>query len=134
MPLFDRGLKLLLRYIAAFEHDLTVDLNGGELGQGRPLKQAEGRLLDDLDVERILLLQLRDHGTDIVSPLPLRIVEVKPDQHVEDPHCNKDIFNSLANPEASCGECARSWIQPPRSLRIAMWGIVTSVKTSDTAV
>ena len=105
--MFDRGLKLLDRDIASREYDLSVDLNGRELGQGRPLEQAEGRLLDDLYIERILLLQLRDHGGDMISPFSLRIVEVEPYKHV----------------------------QPPvRSFCIAIWGIVTSVKTPDTAV
>jgi len=80
-PLFDGGLELLPRYIAALEDHLAVDLDGGELRQGCPLEQAEGRLLDDLDVKDIVLLQLRDHGGDIVSPFPLRVVEVQFDQH-----------------------------------------------------
>ena len=96
-----------VRDIASREHDVAVDLNGWELGQGRPLEQAEGRLLDDLNIERILLFQLRDHGGDVISPLSLRIVEVEPDKHG----------------------------QPPvRSFCISICGIVTSVKTSDTAV
>ena len=80
--MFDRGLKLLDRDIASREYDLSVDLNGRELGQGRPLEQAEGRLLDDLNIKGILLFQLRDHGGDIVSPFALRVVEVEPDKHV----------------------------------------------------
>ena len=105
-PLPDGSLELFLRDITALEDDLAVDLNRGELGQGRPLDQAEGGLLDDLDVKPVFLFQFRDHGTDVVSPSALRVVEVEFDKHV----------------------------QPPvRCFCMAIWGIVTSVKTSDNA-
>ena len=81
MPLPDRGLKLLSGDIASLEHHGSVDLDGGELRQGHPLQQAERSLLDDLNVKGIFLLQLRDHGADVVSTATLRVVEIELDQH-----------------------------------------------------
>lgn len=85
LPLPDRGLELLSGDIASLEHHGTVDLDGGSLRQENPVQQAEGRLVADLNVKGIFLLQLCDHGGYVVSPFPLRVVEIELDQHASAP-------------------------------------------------
>jgi hypothetical protein len=81
----DDRLQLLAGDITELCNPLSIHLDGGKLQRKKPLDDARVRLLDDVNIERILFPQFCYRRTDVLSYSAGRVVEVEPDQHGSPP-------------------------------------------------